>query len=144
MYAGNEAREEVRAASKYLDIISTATVHNDVGRQGLEEDAKYRVENDITVNREVPTWSDEKVIAAKLDVVAEYANVDPKMYDPYFAATSSEGNLKMEEPMMTQDMYGELTKVLQEVITNENADIQALLDTANANFQKILDDNVNK
>ena len=66
------------------------------------------------------------------------------MFQPYFDAVATEGNLRMEEPQMTQEMYAELTKVLQAVVTDENADAQALLDTANTNFQKILDESVNK
>lgn len=143
MISANATPEEIRAALKYLEVMGKSPVLTESSQQGLIDDAKFRVENGIPVIREFPAWIDEEAIEAKLAVVAEYANVDPAMYAPYFDATSSEGNLKMEEPMMTQEMYAELTKVMQEVITNESADIQALLDTANENFQKILDENIN-
>jgi hypothetical protein len=54
------------------------------------------------------------------------------------------GNLKSEEPMLAQDLYAELTKCLQAVITDRNANVQALLDTAQRNFQQLLDQQVNR
>ena len=41
-------------------------------------------------------------------------------------------------------MYAELTKVLQEVVTNPEANIRMLLETANSNLQLILDEGINK
>lgn len=143
VFAADATPEEIVAGLKYLEIMGRSPVLNDVSRQGLIEDAKNRVDKGIPVIREFPAWIDEEIINAKLEVVAEYANVDPRMFDPYFDATSSEGNLKMEEPMMTQELYGELGNVIQEIFTNENADIPALLAKAQANFQKMLDDEVN-
>ena len=45
--------------------------------------------------------------------------------------------------MCAQDLYAELTKVLQAVITDKNADIPSLLKKAQKNFQSILDSEVN-
>ena len=61
------------------------------------------------------------------------------MFESYFDATSSAG-LHTEEPGPTQDMYAELTSVLQAVITDKDADVPALMKQANENYQKILDD----
>ena len=63
------------------------------------------------------------------------------MFQSYFDATSSDG-LRLEELGSTQDMYAELTKVLQAVLTDKNADVAALMGEANANYQKILDNYV--
>ncbi len=78
---------------------------------------------------------------AEAKTIEENANVDPAMYQSYFDAVSSDG-LRTEEPGQTQDMYGELTKVLQAVITDPDADIPALMQTANDNYQAILDNSV--
>ena len=46
----------------------------------------------------------------------------------------------MPEPAAhTQEMYAVLDPVVQAVLTDENADIDALLDAANAQVQAILD-----
>jgi hypothetical protein len=54
-----------------------------------------------------------------------------------------EGKLRAESEA-AQDMYAELTKVLQAVITDQNADVPALMAEANANYQSILDATSNK
>lgn len=143
MFSAKATHEEIMAALKYLEVMGKSPVLTESAQKGLIDDATYRVENGIPVINEFPGWSDQAVIDQKQAVVAEYCNIDMGMFNAYFDAVADEGNLKMEEPMETQDMYGELTKVLQAVITDKDADIQALLDTANDNFQKILDERVN-
>ena len=44
---------------------------------------------------------------------------------------------------MAQEMYLELTKVMQKCLTDQNADVQKLLDRAQKNFQKLMDEYVN-
>lgn len=53
--------------------------------------------------------------------------------------TGAEGNLRAEEPGDTQSMYKELTKVLQEVVTKKDCNVEELMKTANENYQKVLD-----
>ena len=102
----------------------------------MEADAKNRVDNGVPVIKPFPVWTDADYVAAQEKVVKEYNNVDEKMFESYFDATSSAG-LHTEEP---QDMYAELTSVLQAVITDKDADVPALMKQANENYQKILDD----
>ena len=144
MFSANATAEEITAALKYVEIMGKGPVLTPAAEAGLRADAEYRAQNGIPVLPTFPVWTDEDFNQARADVVAEYSNVDDRMFKPYFDAVAEEGALKMEEAIETQLMYGELTKVLQEVLTNPDADIQALLDTANANFQTILDENVNK
>ena len=66
------------------------------------------------------------------------------LYNDYFDILKKEGNLRLEEPGSAQDLYAELTKVLQAVITDKNADVASLMKTANDNYQKLLDETVNK
>ena len=144
MFAANATPDEINAALTYLEVMGKSPVLTDTVKAGLVEDAKYRVENGIPVIKGFPAWAGEDYNAALLEVVEAYSNVDNRMFDNYFNTVASEGNLRMEEPQLTQEMYAELTKVLQAVVTDENADVQALLDTANMNLQAMLDEQVNQ
>ena len=144
MFSAKATPEEIKAALKYVEIMGRAPVLTEASRTGLKADAEYRVANGIPVIPAFPVWTEEAFNKARADVVTEFSNVDARMFDNYFASVTAQGALKMEEPMETQLMYGELTKVLQEVVTNPDANIQMLLDTANANFQTILDEKINK
>jgi hypothetical protein len=92
---------------------------------------------------DVPAWTDADYLRAKQQARDAFANVDMRLYNDYYTAVAKSGNLKPEEPILAQDLYAELTKCLQAVITDRNANPQALLDTAQRNFQTLLDQQVN-
>ncbi|WP_419577046.1 ABC transporter substrate-binding protein [Roseburia hominis] len=139
MFSKDATEDEINAALDYLEIMGKAPVVTDASIAGLEADAKNRVDNGVPVIKPFPVWTDADYVAAQEKVVKEYNNVDEKMFESYFDATSSAG-LHTEEPGSTQDMYAELTSVLQAVITDKDADVPALMKQANENYQKILDD----
>lgn len=144
MFAADATDAEVNAALDYLELMGKAPVVTDDSLAGMRADAEYRVGAGIPVIPRFPAWTDETLLAAEASIIDEYSNVDMALFNSYFDATKSDGNLKLEEEGMTQDMYAELTKVLQAVLTDENADVQALLDAADENYQTILDNGMNQ
>lgn len=62
-----------------------------------------------------------------------YINVDEKIWNTAYADSLT---LKAEEPVNAQQLYGMLSPMLQEVLTNRNTDIPALVKRVNDNFQK--------
>lgn len=138
MFSKDATVAEINAALDYIEIMGKAPVVSDASLAGLEADAQNRVNNGVPVIKPFPCWTDEEYIGAQEKVVKEYENVDPLLFQSYFDATSSDG-LHVEEPGLTQDMYGELTKVMQAVITDKNADVTALMQKANDNYQILLD-----
>lgn len=138
MFAKDATVDEINAALDYIEIMGRAPVVTDASIAGLEADAQNRIDSGVPVIKPFPCWTDKAYIAEQTKVVEEFQNVDPKMYQSYFDATSSDG-LHVEEPGLTQDMYAELTKVMQAVITDKKADVTDLMQTANNNYQKMLD-----
>ncbi len=144
MFAANATDEEVNAALDYLEVMGKAPVASDAAIKGMKADAEYRVANGIPVIPRFPCWTKQELLDAEAAIIKEYNNVNTALFDEYFAITKKEGNLHMEEEGSTQDMYAELTKVLQAVVTDQNADVAALMKTASDNYQTILDNGVNK
>ncbi len=142
MFAKDATPAEINAALDYLEIMGKAPVATDASVAGMKADAENKVATGVPVIQRFPCWVNQDVLDAEAAIVEEYGNVDPKMFEAYFEATSGAG-LRLEEPGLTQDMYAELTKVLQAVLTDENADVAALMKTANENYQMILDSNLN-
>ena len=140
MFSKDATEEEINAALDYLEIMGKAPVATEDAIAGMEADAKTKAEAGCPVLPKFPCWTDPDFLAADEKVVEECGNVDMKMYQSYYDATSSAG-LRSEEdaPGTVQDMYGELTKVLQAVTTDKDADVAALMKTANDNYQAILD-----
>lgn len=129
---------EINAALDYLEIMGKAPVATEASVAGMKADAENKVAQGIPVIQRFSCWVAQDVLDAEAAIVKEYGNVDPKMFESYFEATGSDG-LRLEEPGSTQDMYAELTKVLQAVLTDEDADVAALMQQANENYQSILD-----
>lgn len=144
MFSAKATSEEVKAALEYLEIMGKAPVASDSAIAGMEAGAKNNVENGVPVIPSFPAWTDPDFLKAQDDVVKKHSNVNIALYNDYFNIIKQKGNLHLEEPKITQDMYAELTKVLQAVLTDKNADTTKLLNNANANLQKLLDSSVNK
>lgn len=144
MFAKNATEDQINAALDYLEIMGKAPVATEDAIAGMEADAKNKVNSGVPVIKSFPAWVNKEVLDAQEKVVKDNSNVDQKLYSSYFDTISKDGNLRLEEPGSAQDLYSELTKVIQAVITNKDADVAALMKQANTNYQKILDEKLNK
>ena len=70
----------------------------------------------------------------------KYSNVDENDYKDYF--DMSKVTLRAEEPVCCQELYAVLDNIVQEVLVNKDADIDALVKTAASDFQKNSLDNI--
>jgi ABC-type glycerol-3-phosphate transport system substrate-binding protein len=143
MFAANATSAEVTAALRYLEIMGRVPEINDTVIGGLMRDARQRRDNGVPVIPDFPAWIDPEYLQIKADAIAAYRNVDERYFADYLAFMQGPG-LRAEEPQLAQDLYAELTKCLQAVITDRNANPQTLLNTAQANFQRLLDQQVNR
>lgn len=139
MFSKDATEAEINAALDFVEIMGKSPVVNDSSIEGLQADAANRAANGVPVIKSFSCWINEERAAAEQKVIDEYKNVDSALYEQYFAATETEGNLRTEEPGDTQEMYRQLTSVIQEVVTNKKCDIPALMEKANENYQKTLD-----
>ncbi len=83
----------------------------------------------------------EKLVNEMID---KYKNIDlnhVKLYNDSLTDTSIE--LRPEEPVCAQELYAVIDGIIQEVLTNKNADIKALVKKANEDFQHNYLDNLN-
>ncbi len=144
MFSKDATPEQINAALDYLEVMGKAPVVTDASTAGMKADAQNKVASGVPVIPRFPAWIADDVLSAESNIVKEFGNVDMKFYDSYFNAIKTPGNLRTEEPGSAQDLYAELTKVLQAVVTDKKADVPALMKKADENYQKILDSTVNK
>lgn len=143
MFSPEASSAQVKACLKYIEIMGKSPEVTETAIAGLRADAQNRMNEGIPVVPAFPAWTDKALAAAREKAEAPYRNVDMKLFNDYYAKVSEVGNVKSEEPMCAQDLYHELTNVMQAVLTNKNADVKSLLDKAQKNFQSILDREVN-
>jgi ABC-type glycerol-3-phosphate transport system substrate-binding protein len=139
VFASNATSAEVTAALRYLEIMGRAPVVTETTKAGLRADAEMRKNEGVPVIPSFPAWTDPAYAKAQADAIEGARNVDMRLYNDYFTMVAKSSNLKNEEPILAQDLYAELTKVMQAVLTDRNANVQSLLNTAQTNFQRMLD-----
>lgn len=144
MFAKNATKDEIKAALDYIEVMGKSPKATEATINGIKADAQNHKNSGVPVIPRFPAWTDQKLIDAENDIIKQYSNVDMKLYNDYYKAINTPGNLRLEEPGDAQSLYAELAKVIQACVTDKNADVQKLMDTAQANYQKILDTTVNK
>ncbi len=130
------------ATEEQVDACLNWMKHRGVSPEATEENKKTWADNyALTKNQGgvvgydgLSIWgTDSDYLAVQKEVRKPYENVDSKLFPgPY-----GEGvEFHPEEPMSCQQLYSVLDSLIQEVLTNEKADIPALLEKAQADFQK--------
>lgn len=143
-FSKNATPVEISAALDYIEIMGKAPTVSAETISGLEADYARKKNIGVPVIPRFPAWTNPDYKTAEDGIIAKYSNVDMRLYNDYYDAVATEGKLKLEEPQLPQELYAELTKVLQAVVTDKNANIPQLLATAEKNFQQLLDSQVNK
>lgn len=100
-------------------------------RRGQED--KINANRVVGVN-DISIWSNaNEVEAYKQEVINELRNIPEKNVATYNDKTGL--SYRTEEKKCAQDLYALFDRCIQEVLTNENADCQAVVDNAEQDFQ---------
>ena len=145
MFAPNITADQAVALMGYLKIIGKLPFLDDDIVAGMRGDYAAKRDRGAPVLPPISAWNDDAYNAKKLEIVNEYSNVDMRLFDDFFnSLTDGSVSLKGEEPVYAQQLYRELTSVVQRVVTREDADVYKSLEQAQKAFQEYLDDGINK
>ncbi len=144
MFSPDITPDQATALMAYLKILGKLPFLDDNIIAGMRADYAAKRDRGAPVLPAISAWNDEEYNAAKEAIINEYCNVDMRLYNDFFNSIS-EGtiSLRAEEPVFAQQLYRELTAVIQRVITRENADVEKALREAEESFQEYLDDEIN-
>ena len=144
MFAPNITNDQAVALMAYLKILGKLPFLDDAIIEGMRADYAAKRDRGAPVIPAISAWTDEAYNNAKQAIVDEFSNVDMRLYADFFDSLS-EGTitLKSEEPVFAQQLYRELTAVVQRMITREGADVEKALRKAEESFQEYLDDEIN-
>lgn len=135
MFAKGCAPDVVKAGLKWVEFQGKGPMISDEQMKALEE--KHRITNEeggVVMNRDAfNVYENEDTISKKEQAASKYCNIDPKDYEDYFKFEGVQ--IKPEEPVCCQELYATLDKCIQEVITNENADVNKVISDACKEFQ---------
>ena len=123
--------EQKKAVFQWLDFVGLGPkADEETLRQGLEVDAG---QGGFVFSKELfRVWESEERTALRESVSADYVNVDMKDFEEY----NLDGvTLRAEPEVYAQQLYSELDKVIQEILTNKDVDIPAISKKAQEDFQ---------
>ncbi len=124
--AANATAEQQDAAMKWLEFRGISPKFDEETKAQWAEFAKKAKENGrIVLSKSAfDMWIAPDRIKAQNEASEPYVNVDMKNYDDYFSFANV--TIRPEPEIASQELYSVLDKAIQEVITNKNADIDAL------------------
>ena len=144
MFSPDITADQGRALMAYLKILGKLPFLDDDIVAGMRSDYAAKKDRGAPVLPAISAWNDDEYNKTKRAIIDEYCNVDMRLYNDFFDSIS-EGTitLKAEEPVFAQQLYRELTAVIQRMITREGADVVKALTSAQESFQEYLDDEIN-
>jgi ABC-type glycerol-3-phosphate transport system substrate-binding protein len=144
VFSKSATPDQINACLDFLEVMGKAPVATPDAIAGMITNAKSNIKNGVPViPPSLPVWVNTDYSDALAKVDNDNSNVNMALYNDMFTMLKKPGNLKPEETD-AQDVYATITKVLQAVITDKNANCQTLLNSANKDLQKLLDNSVNK
>lgn len=144
MFSPDITNDQAVALMAYLKVLGKLPFLDDEIIAGMKADYAAKRDRGAPVLPAISAWDDEAYNAAKQAVIDEYCNVDMRLYNDFFdSITQGTITLKSEEPIFAQQLYRELTSVVQRMITKEGADVEKALRKAEESFQEYLDDEYN-
>ena len=134
MFSPDTTDEQVDAAFKWFELLGyTPDISEDaLGR--LEETVKADYDAQKLVSQKaLKIWIDNDRLTTEKEIYDKYKNVNPVLWSDLMPENVK---LQQEEPQCTQNLYKILSNAMQEVLTNENADVSAIIENAAQIFQK--------
>lgn len=140
MFSPTATDAEVEAALMWLKVIGYSPDGDETTMAGVEGWNKTANEANVPVGpHSMNVWTAGKYYDGVQEIIDEYANVDMKYWRDF--EITDDVSIHAEVPMNAQELYKILDDVIQEVLTNKDADVEALMKQANETFQKDYLDN---
>jgi multiple sugar transport system substrate-binding protein len=121
-----------------VDFIEFYYMNKLITQDGAVADAQALKANNQPVGVPALPIFDQATYDQSQQWIKDYINVPTAQMTP-FTSNITKQQLVNEPRYNTQDLYANLDPVVQAVLTDKNANIDALLDAANAKIQKIID-----
>ena len=136
--------KQIEGALKWIEMTNTPDA-TDEYKQNQENSFRLNVEDGqlVTIKSMSPWNSESSAVKFRNEMVEKYKNGNPahvKLYND-FVQDMGDCELRAEEPICAQELYGILDGCIQEVLTNKDADPATLLEKANSDFQNNYLDN---
>lgn len=136
MISPDATEEQVDACFKWMQFNGNCPEVSEERVETLKAGYAQQVEkgNPVMSKDPFPIYSKGNAAEVRNNARAEYVNIDMANFDDYF---NNSDNVKVfpEPAVCAQQLYAILDKVVQEIFSNENADVAALVEEAANDYQ---------
>ena len=132
------SKKQIEGAIKWIQTSCTPNITEEY-KKNTEDSFKTKVKNGTLVTvKAMSTWNkDAETVKFVDEMIEKYANGNIAHVKPYndFLNDVGDCEIRPEEPVCAQELYGILDGCIQEVLSNKNADCAELIKKANSDFQ---------
>ncbi|MBO6280127.1 MAG: hypothetical protein J6M95_00905 [Bacilli bacterium] len=140
VFDSNTTDDQVRGILKFFDYIGRSPTTNKTNIDAIKEGYEVAQNKNQPILPKIMPWKNEDFLEVAKELENQYISVDMDYFSPFFDTVIE--NQHAEVPVAAQKMYEFLDTAIQNVFQNpDTANVNAILTTANANFQKYLTDN---
>uniref|UniRef100_UPI004056E3B5 extracellular solute-binding protein n=1 Tax=Acetatifactor sp. TaxID=1872090 RepID=UPI004056E3B5 len=139
VFSADATTEEIDAALTLLEMLGLGPVSNDAAKERIQSKIQSTVEQGGPAIREIPVWKNTELLEYELNAINEVGNTDQALYQSYFDAVTKPGNRKYMNTVANSEFCMEIARVLKAVVTDPNADVTQLMQTANENWQIVVE-----
>lgn len=135
MFVKDATPEQIDAGLKWLAYTGVSPELTDEQAESMKLTYKDQLNNGaIVLDKDAfNIWTNEDTIKKTQELRSEFTNVDPADYAEYYAFDGV--TIKPEPAACAQELYSVLDSCVQEVLTNENANVDELISKAANDFQ---------
>lgn len=129
--------DQIDASVRWLETTQNNKLTDDFKANKIKSYDEKLAKNEAVGIVSMSIWDDDtESVKFERDLIKEKANINlnhVKLYNDFVKELPCE--IRPEEPVCTQELYGILDGCIQAVLTDKNADCKALLEKANSDFQ---------
>lgn len=143
--SNNSTEDQIDAGVRWIKQSYTPIISDTFKENKKKEIESYRDKGQLVTIQSMSPWnSNAETVKYESELRTSLANANinhVRLYNE-FVANLGDCELRPEEPICAQELYGILDGCIQEVLTNKDADCAALLEKANSDFQSNYLDNI--
>ena len=134
--------EQINACFKWFEFIGASPKLTDDSIANMKANFKDTIENNgIVLDRNAfDLWVSKDRTDKEIEIRKEFTNVNHKDYEDYYGFDGVK--IRPEVPVCCQELYAVLDKCIQEIQTNKDVDLDALIKKSVGDWQSNHLDNI--
>lgn len=133
MFSSWATDEQVMGALRFLEYIGRSPETSEIAVQSMYKGQNVAESKGMTIVPTIHPWINQDYLTIIEDIENRYVNVYMPNFEDFF--DTLDDSRHYEERFYCQEMYEMLDSVILQVLTDENANVQALLNAANTSFE---------